>query len=367
MPGRLRKVILARSSVGVLFSPRVRLRGEGQPIEPDPANVGVGNGSETKANAFLAVGPVDSAPLHSLLSFLSQRQKRIFRSNGRRKGASRVHSSKFLQAPIALTIAGSDSSGGAGIQADLKVFSALGVFGATAVTALTAQNTRGVRAVALQEPAFILDQIAAVLDDLEVRAVKIGMLASVPLIEATAKSLRHFKGPVVLDPVMVAKSGDRLLAEGGIEALKELLLPRVTVITPNLPEAACLLGRQEEAQNNTQQMAQGVELLKLGPQAVLMKGGHRKGDLCEDILLSLEEAPLTLQAPRLPTQNTHGTGCTLSAAIAAGLAKGERLAVAVRLAHGYLQGALKAADQLQVGQGHGPVHHFYELWGAQGL
>ena len=263
---------------------------------------------------------------------------------------------------IALTIAGSDSGGGAGIQADLKTFSALGCYGASVLTAITAQNTRVVTAVLALSPAIVRAQIAAVLDDLAVRAVKIGMLGDPSVIRAVAEGLRGRGLPVVLDPVMVAKSGDRLLAADAIAALRSELLPLATVLTPNLPEAADLLG-QPPAPGLGVREAQGHALLALGPAWVLMKGGHAEGPVCTDLLLGPD--PQTLAAPRIATRNTHGTGCTLSAAIAAGLAQGMTVPQAVTRAHGYLQGAIAAADGLAVGSGHGPVHHFHAFWGAR--
>jgi len=262
---------------------------------------------------------------------------------------------------IALTIAGSDSGGGAGIQADLKTFSALGCYGASVLTAITAQNTRAVTAVLALSPAIVRAQIAAVLDDLAVRAVKIGMLGDPSVIRAVAEGLRGRGLPVVLDPVMVAKSGDRLLAADAIAALRSELLPLATVLTPNLPEAADLL-RQPPAPGLGAREAQGHALLALGPAWVLMKGGHAAGPVCTDLLLGPD--PQTLTAPRIATRNTHGTGCTLSAAIAAGLAQGMTVPQAVTRAHSYLQGAIAAADGLAVGSGHGPVHHFHAFWGA---
>jgi hydroxymethylpyrimidine/phosphomethylpyrimidine kinase len=262
---------------------------------------------------------------------------------------------------IALTIAGSDSGGGAGIQADLKTFSALGVYGASAITAITAQNTRAVTAVEEVPPAMVAAQIDAVLDDLDVGAIKIGMLFSAPIVHAVAGRLAgagQARVPVVLDPVMVAKSGDALLRPDAVDALVEVLLARATLVTPNLPEAARLLEVEPE-RDVDEMVAQGQALLALGPRAVLMKGGHGTGRRCTDVLVAAGAEPVRLSAPRLGTRNTHGTGCTLSAAIAAGLAKGLALDAAVRGAHGYLQAAISAADRLSVGRGHGPVHHFH--------
>lgn len=262
---------------------------------------------------------------------------------------------------IALTIAGSDSGGGAGIQADLKAFSALGVYGASVITAVTAQNTRAVTDVAMIPLSTIAAQISAVLDDLDVAAIKIGMLGTPEVIATVADGLAGFDGPIVLDPVMVAKSGDALLASEAEQALAETLLPRATVLTPNLPEAARLLG-EKDASSEAEMTAQGLALRDRGPEAVLMKGGHATGETCIDLLFDQEAAPLRLSAPRQQTQNTHGTGCTLSSAIAAGLAKGHLLRPAVSEAHNYLQGAIAMADGLHVGSGHGPVHHFHRWW-----
>ncbi|WP_333829271.1 bifunctional hydroxymethylpyrimidine kinase/phosphomethylpyrimidine kinase [Pararhodobacter sp.] len=262
--------------------------------------------------------------------------------------------------PIALTIAGSDSGGGAGIQADLKTFSALGVYGASVITALTAQNTRDVVMVEAASPAMVAAQMDAVFSDLAVRAVKLGMLGDAQAIAVVTERLHAQSVPVVLDPVMVAKSGDRLLPEAALEALRNLLLPRATLLTPNLPEAADLLGTSA-ARDEAGMLEQGHALLRLGAQAVLMKGGHGAGAECVDLLI--EASGVTrLTAPRQCTRNTHGTGCTLSAAIAAGLAQGMALADAVTRAHAYLQGAIAAADGLGVGHGIGPVHHFHGVW-----
>ncbi len=263
-------------------------------------------------------------------------------------------------APIALTIAGSDSGGGAGIQADLKTFSALGAYGASVITALTAQNTRVVTMVEPASPAMIAAQIAAVFDDLDIRAVKLGMLGGSEAIGAVAAGLKGRAVPVVLDPVMVAKSGDALLPGDAVAALRKALLPMAALLTPNLPEAARLLGAAP-ARGEVEMEAQGEALRVLGAGAVLMKGGHGEGPECIDLLISAE-GTLRLTAPRHATRNTHGTGCTLSAAIAAGLAQGMDLTGAVTRAHGYLQGAIAAADRLGVGHGRGPVHHFHGVW-----
>ncbi|KGJ16567.1 bifunctional hydroxymethylpyrimidine kinase/phosphomethylpyrimidine kinase [Paracoccus sanguinis] len=262
---------------------------------------------------------------------------------------------------IALTIAGSDSGGGAGIQADLKTFSTLGVYGASALTAVTAQNTRAVTRIEGVSPAMIRAQIAAVLDDLDVAAVKIGMLGTAEATEAVADALKGCAAPIVLDPVMIAKSGDRLIDAPAIAAMIDRLLPMATVLTPNLPEAARLLDRMV-AQDATETAAQGEALRAMGPTWVLMKGGHAEGDTLTDLLTGPE--PRRFAAPRIATRNTHGTGCTLSAAIAAGLAQGLSVPEAVARAHGWLHQAIVAADRLHVGSGHGPVHHFHAWWPA---
>ncbi|MEP9353197.1 bifunctional hydroxymethylpyrimidine kinase/phosphomethylpyrimidine kinase [Xanthobacter sp. KR7-65] len=264
--------------------------------------------------------------------------------------------------PIALTIAGSDSSGGAGIQADLKTFSALGVYGASVITALTAQNTRGVSAIHDVPDDFIAAQMDAVFADLAVKAVKIGMLSRPGAISTVAEGLdRHKARPVVLDPVMVAASGSRLLTDDSLASLKALLIPAADLITPNLPEAAALLGT-EPASGEDDMRRQGEALLALGARAVLMKGGHGEGPESLDLLVT-PSGTTRFSAPRHPTRNTHGTGCTLSSAIASGLALGLDLTEAVREAKAYITGAIAAADLLHVGAGHGPVHHFFRLWG----
>ena len=261
-----------------------------------------------------------------------------------------------------LTVAGSDSGGGAGIQADLKTFSALGTYGASVITALTAQNTRAVTAIHDVPPAFVRAQLDAVFDDIEFAAVKIGMLSRPEIIDAVADRLhRHGAQNVVLDPVMVAKSGDRLLRADAVAALKERLLPLATVITPNLPEAAVLLDL-EQARDEAGMIDAAARLRELGPQAVLLKGGHLdKGAESIDVLAD-GAAPLTLAAPRIATENTHGTGCTLSSAMAALLARGLSLRNAAREAKAYVSAAIGVAHRLNVGHGHGPVHHFHALW-----
>jgi hydroxymethylpyrimidine/phosphomethylpyrimidine kinase len=262
---------------------------------------------------------------------------------------------------IAVTIAGSDSGGGAGIQADLKTFSALGVYGASVVTALTAQNTKGVVAIHDVPAEFIAAQMDAVFSDLDVGAVKIGMVSQRAAIAAIAAGLDRWRlARVVLDPVMIATSGDRLLAADAVEHLKSLLVPRAAVITPNLPEAAALLDAPI-ACSETEMREQGERLLALGSGAVLIKGGHGSGSESVDFLI--ESTGCTrLAAARIATANTHGTGCTLSSAVAAGLAKGLDVTEAVRAAKVYVSEALAAADRITIGSGHGPVHHFHAWW-----
>ncbi len=263
--------------------------------------------------------------------------------------------------PIALTIAGSDSGGGAGIQADLKAFSANETYGASVLTAVTGQNTMAVTAVHEIPVDVVVAQIDAVLSDLDVDAIKLGMLFSAPIIEATAQRLGQFTGPVVVDPVMIAKSGDALLQDSAVEALIQHILPVATLLTPNLPEAARLLGC-DEAQNISEMAAQGERLIRMGAQAVLMKGGHASGDACTDVLVGASGVISKLETSRVHTLNTHGTGCTYSASIAAQLAQGHSLINAVGLAHSYLKKAIQAADSLTIGRGHGPVHHFHRQW-----
>ena len=264
---------------------------------------------------------------------------------------------------VALTIAGSDSGGGAGIQADLKTFSALGVFGTSAITAVTAQNTKGVTGVAALEPDFVRAQIEAVATDFDVAAVKIGMLADAPIVEAVARALDDFAlKTVVLDPVMVAGSGDPLLADDAVSVIREVLLPRATVVTPNVPEAGLLLGR-ELADDDAQLRAAARELHASSGVAVLLKGGHRSGDA--DDLLVHDGIETVLEAERIPGTFTHGTGCTLSSAIAALLARGHALPEAVARGKEYVTRAI--ADGVQLGGGQGNLHFFWEYYGSEGL
>jgi hydroxymethylpyrimidine/phosphomethylpyrimidine kinase len=266
-----------------------------------------------------------------------------------------------MTTPIALTIAGSDSSGGAGIQADLKTFAALGVYGASVITALTAQNTTGVSGIHQVPAEFVTAQIDAVFSDLDVGAVKIGMASHPPVIDAIAAGLRRWSPKhVVLDPVMVATSGDRLLAAEAVDALRTRLIPLASVITPNLPEAAALLD-EGVASDEAAVENQGRRLLSLGCKAVLIKGGHGEGAESIDYLID-SSGVIVLAAPRVATKNTHGTGCSLSSAIAAGLAKGEGMETAVRNAKAWVSTAIAAADRFSVGRGHGPIHHFHKFY-----
>jgi hydroxymethylpyrimidine/phosphomethylpyrimidine kinase len=266
-----------------------------------------------------------------------------------------------MTTPIALTIAGSDSSGGAGIQADLKSFAALGVYGASVITALTAQNTRGVTGIHQVPADFVTAQIDAVFGDLAVGAVKIGMVAQLATIDAIAAGLARWRPKhVVLDPVMVATSGDRLLAADAVDALRKKLTPRASLITPNLPEAAALLD-EPVAASAAEIEGQGRRLLAMGCPAVLIKGGHGQGSESTDYLVTASRV-IALSAPRVATRNTHGTGCSLSSAIAAGLAKGEDMETAVRNAKAWVSAAIAAADRFAVGHGHGPIHHFYRFY-----
>jgi hydroxymethylpyrimidine/phosphomethylpyrimidine kinase len=261
-----------------------------------------------------------------------------------------------------LTVAGSDPSGGAGVQADLKACSAQGVYGMAALTALTVQNTRGVTGVHMVPPAFVRDQIAAVFADIRVDAVKIGMIGTAEVGEAVAAALAGYPGPIVLDPVMVAKGGSRLLDDAAVATVRDRLLPLAQVLTPNLGEAAALVGAAP-ASDRAGMEAAARSLVRLGAAAVLLKGGHLDGSGSPDLLLTDAGADW-LEGPRIDTKNSHGTGCTLAAALAARLARGDDLATAARAAKAYVTGALAAAHRLSVGGGHGPTHHFHALWPA---
>ena len=267
--------------------------------------------------------------------------------------------------PVALTLAGSDSSGGAGIQADLKTFTVLGVYGASVLTALTAQNTRGVSAILPVPPEFVTQQIDAVAGDLKIAAVKTGMLNDRATVLAVVAGVRrHRLGPLVVDPVMVATSGDMLLQPDAVEAVRRELLPLADIVTPNLLEAARLLDRSPAA-DEAEMVAQAQSLLALGPKAVLLKGGHGEGIDAVDILVVRGLAPVRLALPRIDTANTHGTGCTLSAAIAAGLAQGESLTDAVTAAKRFVHAVLEAGRALKIGGGAGPVDHLHTVRGSR--
>ncbi|PIE59299.1 MAG: bifunctional hydroxymethylpyrimidine kinase/phosphomethylpyrimidine kinase [Desulfobulbus propionicus] len=259
-----------------------------------------------------------------------------------------------------LTIAGSDSGGGAGIQADLKTFSANQCYGMSVICALTAQNTVGVKGIHAVPLDFVREQIDAVLSDIGADAVKIGMLYSAGLVEAVSEELRRFKVKnIVLDPVMIAQSGDALVQEDAIDALKELLVPMAEIITPNIPETAALLGKKVERPEQVNHNL-APEICRLGCQHVLVKGGHSSGTTSDDILYCCDSGrQIEFPAPRVNTNNNHGTGCTLSSAIAAHIARGANVIDAVGKAKEYITGALIAGASYQLGQGHGPVHHFY--------
>ena len=262
-----------------------------------------------------------------------------------------------VNVPKAMTIAGSDSGGGAGIQADLKTFSALGVYGSSTLTAITAQNTVGVTMVHEIPIDIIVAQIDAVLSDIGADAVKTGMLASSAIVETVAEEMeRHQVSRLVVDPVMVAKSGDRLLREDAVEALRTRLIPLAAVVTPNIPEAEALTGLKIETDEDVRRAAEAI--IQLGARAVVVKGGHREGpatDLFYDGARFQE-----FSAPRIDTVNTHGTGCTFASAVAAGLAKGLEVVESVELAKDYVTEAIRRS--FPVGQGHGPLHHFYKWW-----
>lgn len=269
-----------------------------------------------------------------------------------------------MRIPNALTIAGSDSGGGAGIQADLKTFSSLGCYGLSVITALTAQNTQAVTAIFVPPPSFLQAQLDAVFSDISIDVVKTGMLGDAPIVDMVVAALKRYsRAPLVVDPVMISKSGDALLKAEAVCAVREQLIPRATLITPNLPEAAVLLDCSEAL--TVAEMREQIKALKaLGAQCVLLKGGHLPGDQSIDLFYDGEQL-IELPATRLNTQNTHGTGCTLGSAVAAFLAQGLSPQQAVFAAKSYITAAIAAADQLEVGHGHGPVHHFHALWDLQ--
>lgn len=261
-----------------------------------------------------------------------------------------------------LTIAGSDSGGGAGIQADLKTFSALGCYGMSVITALTAQNTKGVTGIYPIPPSFAAEQMSAVFSDIGADAVKIGMLYSAELIEVVAGQLGALGARnIVLDPVMVAQSGDKLLQDEAIEAIKKHLLPLADVVTPNIPEARVLLDQRLE---NLEDMQAGAKALAaFGSQSILIKGGHLSDDDSTDLLyLTAEDRFVILEGERIETRNNHGTGCTLSSAIASYMARGCGIEAAVQNAKTYISEAISAGASYKIGHGHGPVHHFYAFW-----
>lgn len=264
--------------------------------------------------------------------------------------------------PHILTIAGSDSGGGAGIQADLKTFSALGCYGLSVITALTAQNTRGVQAVHPVPPEFVAAQLDSVCSDIRIDAVKLGMLANAQIVTEIAAGLRRWCPPVVvLDTVMVAKGGHSLLTTAAVQAIRDELLPLASIITPNLPEAAALLGC-DVARTEAEMCAQGQSLRAAGAAWVLMKGGHLEDTVDSPDWLIGAELALRINRPRIATRHTHGTGCTLSAALAALYPQHGNWPDTAQAARDYLQGALAAADSLHVGGGIGPVHHFHRWW-----
>lgn len=271
--------------------------------------------------------------------------------------------------PVALTIAGSDSGGGAGIQADLKSFSANRCYGASVLTALTAQNTLGVSAIHEVPPQFVTAQIDAVFSDIRVDAVKIGMLANSAVIEAVASGMEKWRpAHIVVDPVMVTTSGDPLIADESVAALTARLFPLASLVTPNLHEAARLTG-EAPAASRSEMVAQGRAILSNGPRGVLVKGGHAFAEEADsgaagraDDVLVRSEGETWFTARRVETHNTHGTGCSLSSAIAANLALGMAMEDAISTAKKWLTGALAASDTLDVGAGSGPVHHFHEMW-----
>ncbi|MDI2090182.1 bifunctional hydroxymethylpyrimidine kinase/phosphomethylpyrimidine kinase [Commensalibacter oyaizuii] len=259
-----------------------------------------------------------------------------------------------------LTIAGTDPSGGAGIQADMKVFSAFGTYAMSVITAVVAQNTMGVRSYRDMDANFVGEQIDVVFEDIHVDAVKIGMLSNADIVNVVASKLKYYSVKnIVLDPVMVAKSGDSLINEAAIHAIREQLLPLVTIITPNIPEA-CVLLKKKDTISIDEMLENAQQLLQFKSQWVLLKGGHLEGNICKDVLCNTDEY-YEFTNERLITKNDHGTGCTLSSAITA-LLSTTTVPKAVEKAKNYLSQALKASSQLSVGHGHGPLHHFYGLW-----
>lgn len=272
-----------------------------------------------------------------------------------------THASRKRGYRVVLSIAGSDSSGGAGIQADLKTLSSLGIYGATAITAITAQNTQGVRAQLAIAPEMVFDQISAVIEDIAPCVIKIGMLSNTEIANAVADALEEYDVPIILDPVMVSSSGHRLLSAEAQEVIKQRLLPMTRLITPNIPEMEALAAMSV---STTAQKAQAANyLISLGAQAVLLKGGHEEGDIKSDTLYqhtSQGTKVSTFTAPTIATNNIHGTGCTLSSAIAAYMAHGYALEEAVGMAKSYINRAIEAGADIAIGKGFGPVNHLYE-------
>ncbi|MFD2583066.1 bifunctional hydroxymethylpyrimidine kinase/phosphomethylpyrimidine kinase [Pedobacter vanadiisoli] len=258
-----------------------------------------------------------------------------------------------------LTIAGSDSGGGAGIQADLKTFSALGCFGTSVITAVTAQNTMGVRSVHGIPVTIIKDQLQAVLEDILPVAIKIGMINSAEVVEVVEKELKAYGQhvPVILDPVMVATSGHRLIEHGTVNQLIERLFPIVSLVTPNIDEAIILSG--QEINTLDDMIAAGKKIIAKGAKAVLVKGGHLMGPIIYDVLINGKDSPVILESNFINSKNLHGTGCTLSSAIAAGMAKGQALLPAIKHARQYISSALEAGSKVKTGQGNGPLNHFF--------
>lgn len=277
--------------------------------------------------------------------------------NNSRSSSSEARHRRY---PVVLSIAGSDSSGGAGIQADLKTLSALGVYGATAITAITAQNTRGVYAQHAIPPQLVYDQIVAVMEDVSPAVIKVGMLANADVVDAVAEAIMRYDVPVILDPVMVSSSGHRLLSVEAEEVVKQRLMPMATLITPNIPEMQTLTSMPLSSDDEKREAAK--RLMALGARAILLKGGHEEGATKSDILYQhsaedITATPFTL--PTIATRNIHGTGCTLSSAIAAYMARGYALTEAVAAAKRYVYEAIMAGADISIGGGHGPVNHLF--------
>lgn len=266
-----------------------------------------------------------------------------------------------MRPPVTLTIAGNDGSGGAGIQGDLKTFSALGCYGMTVLTALPIQNTQGIRSIYPISSKCVREQIEAVMEDVSIDAIKIGMLHLPEIIEVVTEALKSYPCSIVLDPVMIAKSGDALMTKEALTLLKQKLFPFMNLITPNLYEASILLEREILTQSDMEKGA--MELMELGPKAVVIKGGHLEYHHCADCLCMDKDQKIRwFTAPRIPTENTHGTGCTFSSAITAFLAKGMTLEESLFQAKKYISHCITGAQDLEIGQGKGPVHHFHGFW-----